>query len=90
MYGECVKTMTPCLGNLDRGRMKMWAAKRDIIVPIYHMGVVLKVLVKEGPLGIHFVKKDFLTKQRTYIMAILGTCILNNYHITYPRPRLRF
>ena len=23
-----------------------------------HMGVVLKVLVKEGPLGIHFLKRD--------------------------------
>ena len=46
-----------------------------------HMGVVLKVLVKKGPLGIHFLKKGILTKQGTYIMAILGTGILNNYHI---------
>ena len=45
------------------------------------MGVVLKVLVKEGPLGIHFLKKGVLTKKGTYIMAILGTGILNNYHI---------
>ena len=40
-----------------------------------------KVLVKEGPLGIHFLKKGILTKQGTYIMAILGTGILNNYHV---------
>ena len=46
-----------------------------------HMGVVLKVLVKEGPSGIHFLKKGILTKQGTYIMAILGTGILNNYDI---------
>ena len=42
-----------------------------------NMGVVLKVLVKEGPLGIHFLKKEI----PTYIMAILGTGILNNYYI---------
>ena len=47
------------------------------------MGVVLKVLVKEGPLGIHFLKKGVLTKKGTYIMAILGTGILNNYHIGF-------
>ena len=45
------------------------------------MGVVLKVLVKEGPLGIHFLKRWILTKQVTYIMAMLGTGILNNYHM---------
>ena len=45
------------------------------------MGVVLKVVVKEGPLGIHFLKKGILTKQGTYITAMLGTGILNNYHI---------
>ena len=44
------------------------------------MGVVLKVLVKEGPLGIHFLK-GIQTKQGTYTMAILGTGVLNNYHI---------
>ena len=47
-----------------------------------HLGVVLKVLVKEGPLGIQFLKKGILTKQGTYIVAILGTGILNNYHLT--------
>ena len=46
-----------------------------------YMGVVLKVLVKEGPLGIHFFKKGILTRQGTCMMAILGTSILNNYHI---------
>ena len=39
------------------------------------------VLVKEGPLGIHFLKKGMLTKEGTYIMAIFGTGILNNYQI---------
>ena len=48
-----------------------------------YMGVVLKVLVKEGPLGIHFLQKGILTKEGTYIMVILGTCILNNYHMRY-------
>ena len=37
-----------------------------------NMGVVLNVLVKEGPSGIHFLKKGILTKQGTYIMAIWG------------------
>ena len=46
-----------------------------------HVEGVLKVLAKEGPLGIHFLKKGILTKQGTYVMAILGTCILNNYHV---------
>ena len=46
-----------------------------------HVGVVLKVLVKEGPLGIHLHKKGILTKQGTYIMALLGTGILKNYHM---------
>ena len=45
------------------------------------MGVVLQVLVKKGLLGIHFLKKGILTKQGTYIMAILVTGILNNYHM---------
>ena len=43
------------------------------------MGVVIKVLVKKGALGIHSLKKGIPTKQGTYIMAILGTGILNNY-----------
>ena len=47
-----------------------------------HVGVVLEVLVKEGPLGIHFLKQGILTKQGTYIMAMLGTGILNNYHVS--------
>ena len=46
---------------------------------MFDLRVVLKVLVKEGPLGLHFLKKGILTKQGTYIMAILGTGILNNY-----------
>ena len=49
------------------------------------MGVVLKVLVKKGPLGIHFLKKGILTKQGTYTMAILGTGILNNYRVEFYR-----
>ena len=44
------------------------------------MGVVLKVLVKEGPLGIHSLTKGILTKPGTY-MAIVGAGILNNYHV---------
>ena len=48
---------------------------------VAEVGVVLKVLVKEGPLGIHFLKQGILTKQGTYIMAILGTGILNNNHV---------
>ena len=48
-----------------------------------YRGVVLKVLVKKGPLGIHFLKKGIPTKQGTYIMAILGTGILNNYQIGF-------
>ena len=42
------------------------------------MGVVLKVLVKEGPLG-----EGILTKKGTYILAILGTGILNNYQMLH-------
>ena len=44
-------------------------------------GVVLKVLVKKGPLEIHFINGNpgILTKQGTYIMAILGTGILDNH-----------
>ena len=45
------------------------------------MGVVLKVLVKKRPLGIHILKIEVLPKQGTWIIAILGTSILNNYHI---------
>ena len=29
------------------------------------LGVVLKILVKKGPLGIHFLKKGILTKRGT-------------------------
>ena len=43
------------------------------------MVVVLKVLVREEPLGIHFLKKGIITKQGTYIMVNFGTGILNNY-----------
>ena len=31
-------------------------------------------------------KKGILTKQGTYIMAILGTDMLNNYHILFVKP----
>ena len=44
------------------------------------MGVVLKVLVNKGPLGMHFLKKRVLTKQGTSTMGIFGTGILNSYH----------
>ena len=40
-------------------------------------GVVLKVLIKKGPLGIH----GILAGQGTYSRASLGTGALNNYHI---------
>ena len=50
------------------------------------MGVALKVLVKKGPLGIHFLKKGILTKQGTYITAILGTGIFNNYQMVLGKP----
>ena len=36
---------------------------------------------KGETIGIHFLKKGILTKQGTYIMAILGTGILNNCHL---------
>ena len=45
-----------------------------------HMGVILNVPVQEGQ------KKGILTKQGTYIMAILGTGMLNNYHRLLVKP----
>ena len=40
------------------------------------MGVVLKVLVKKGPLGTHFLDPNQIG---IYFIAILGTVILNNH-----------
>ena len=40
-----------------------------------------KGLCKEGTIGNTLPQEGTLTKQRTYIMAILGTGILNNYHM---------
>ena len=42
---------------------------------LYGGGVLLNILVKKGPLGIHFLKKGIPTKQGTYIMAISGISI---------------
>ena len=36
---------------------------------------------KEGTIGNPFPQKGILTKQGTYVMAILGTGILSNYHL---------
>ena len=70
-----------------KGARHIVAGLHDLGLRVYkkkkgkHVGIVLKVLVKEGPLGIHFLKKAILTNQGTYIMAILGTGILNNYRV---------
>ena len=45
------------------------------------MGVVLKVLVKKGPLGIHFPPKWDPNQTGNLHMAIVGAGMLNNYHI---------
>ena len=37
---------------------------------------------KEDPIGTVLPQKGILTKQGTYIMAILGTCLLSNYHMS--------
>ena len=53
-----------------------------------YAGAALKVLVKKGPLGKHFLKKGILLKEGTYIVTMLGTKILNNYHL-YKDPRMK-
>ena len=47
-----------------------------------HMGVVLKVLVKKGPIGNTLPESEIQTKKRTYVMAILGTGTSNKYHMS--------
>ena len=46
-----------------------------------YMWVVLKGLVKKGPLGLHFLKGGILTKLRNLPSGLFGDSILNDYHI---------
>ena len=68
------------LGSPSDGRPSWRSSQRGGLPRPSNVGVVLKLLVKEGPLGIHFRKKGIRTQQGTYIIAFFGTGILNNYH----------
>ena len=43
---------------------------------IYRRGLLKKVLLKKGPLGMYFLKRGSSLKQGTNIMPILGTGIV--------------
>ena len=66
-------------GHMLFGEGHLWNALN--LVP-QRMGVVLQALIKEGPLGIHFLKGGILPKREPTLWSFWGSGTLNNYQMT--------